>query len=256
MVFYEWKHDPQFRAAVGQDMQKIELQGAFEGCPIPTLIMEGKWDLTWNTDKPEKLQKDHPGSKLVMFDASSHDPFEDEPERFFEELKGFIQGLPPIPNQDLAQWRKYLADREERLARSPAHIVRSMGYGVKSNALIAEAYTREWLNQLDDPGLLLKTGFALYDQRRYEDALAVFRKMTEQTKDNPFYLAVSLIWQGHMLDLLGRRKEAVEVYKRVADMGVTGGMEHSQFGLRYSPSPYAKERMEKPFERMENRDQN
>lgn len=55
-----------------------------------------------------------------------------------------------------------------------------------------------------------------------------------------------------MLDLMGKRKEAVEIYKRVAEMGVTGGMEHSQFGLRYSPSPYAKERMEKPFVRVEN----
>jgi hypothetical protein len=34
------------------------MTGAFLGNPIPTLILEGKWDLTWNTDKPEKLLRD------------------------------------------------------------------------------------------------------------------------------------------------------------------------------------------------------
>ena len=46
------------------------------------MIMEGKWDFTWNTDKPGILQKNHPGSQLIMFENSSHNPFQDEPEKF------------------------------------------------------------------------------------------------------------------------------------------------------------------------------
>ena len=56
-----------------------------------------------------------------------------------------------------------------------------------------------------------------------------------------------------MLDLLGRRQEAIAVYQKVADMHVGRTMEHSQYGLRYSPSEYAAERIKTPFERIENK---
>ena len=42
-----------------------------------------------------------------------------------------------------------------------------------------------------------------------------------------------------------------------ADVGIEDGEQrHDQFGLAYSPTPYAKERMSAPFTRMENRDPN
>lgn len=65
--------------------------------------------------------------------------------------------------------------------------------------------------------------------------------------------ALALIWQGHMLDLLERREEARERYRRVAEMNLDDGVMHSQYGLTYAYSPYAAERLEVPFQRIENR---
>ena len=252
-ALYEWKHDPEFRNSVGGQTQNVDLQGAFEGCPIPTIIVEGKWDLTWNTDKPKKLHENHPGAKLVFLESSSHSPFEDEPEMFFQLLRDFLEGLPDVSDQDLSQWQEHLADWRKRKESSFAHVLRTTGWGRKSNEKIAESYSKEKLDELDDPWLLLKSGFALYDLERYDDALSVFLEMATKTEGDRSILAASLVWQGHMLDLLDQREEAIAVYQRVVELNVTDSMGHSQFGMRYSPSRYAAQRVKAPFVRVENR---
>jgi tetratricopeptide (TPR) repeat protein len=103
---------------------------------------------------------------------------------------------------------------------------------------------------------LLKIGFALYDAKRYDEALGTFEKLQEVSRDNQRAQAASLIWQGHMLDLLGRRTEAVTKYQRVADMGLNSGTRQAQYGLSYEYSPYAQERVSTPFTRVENTDEN
>lgn len=253
IALYEWKHDPLFRSRVGQDAANVDLSGAFEQLPVPTLIVEGKWDLTWNTDKPKKLLRNHPNAKLVMLDHSSHSPFDDEPGEFFATLKAFVQGASPASDKDLALWRERYAKWQAAQERSPRNLLRRCGWGHKSNEAIAKSFSRDWLARLDEAGLLLKTGFALYDVGRYEDALAVFEKMSEMAKGMPPYLAISLVWRGQMLDLLGRRDEAVAIYRQAAALNVNNAMEHSQFGMRYAPSEYAAERIQTPFKRIENR---
>ena len=101
----------------------------------------------------------------------------------------------------------------------------------------------------------LDLGCALYDVRRYDEALVVFERMRRCAAASKLALseAMALIWKGHMLDLLGRREEAVRCYGQAAEMGVTDQCMHGQYGLRYSPSPYARERMSRPFERVDNR---
>ena len=90
-------------------MDKVDLTGAFEDCPIPTLVAEGTWDLTWNTDKPGILLINHPGARLVMFKCSGHNVYEDEPRKFFKMLKGFIGHLPEIPSDKARLYKEYLA---------------------------------------------------------------------------------------------------------------------------------------------------
>jgi hypothetical protein len=63
---------------------------------------------------------------------------------------------------------------------------------------------------------------------------------------------VALIWQGHMLDLLDRRDEAVARYRKAAGLDVPGEQRHDQYGLAYYPSTYARQRMDSPFVRVEN----
>jgi len=255
MARYEWKPGPDFRNDMGQSINKIDLEGAFQQCPIPTMILEGRWDLTWNTDKPEILHKNHPGSQLVMFERSSHSPFDDEPERFFQVLRDFTKGLPKISSSDISAWKAYLLTWKKKQEESPAYLLRATGNGHSSYEKISKMYSKLWLEQLNDFGSILRLGMALYDWERYEEALGAFQKLAglEDVEKDKFNYALALVWQGQMLDLLGKREEAVSIYKKVVDMNITGQQQHDQFGLVISPSPYAAERLKVPFKRIENK---
>jgi len=90
---YEWVHDEGYYEAMATSMLDFDLTGVFDDGAIPTLIVEGRWDLTWNTDKPEKLHALHPHAPLEIFQQSGHLPFNDEPERFFKLLDDYLSGL-------------------------------------------------------------------------------------------------------------------------------------------------------------------
>jgi tetratricopeptide (TPR) repeat protein len=98
-------------------------------------------------------------------------------------------------------------------------------------------------------------GFALYDARRYEEALGAFERMAVAVNADEDDRAIAVTWQGHMLDLLGRRNEAIARYQEVAGLGLESSVRFDRYGLSYAFTPYAKERIEKPFVRLENRDQ-
>lgn len=135
----------------------------------------------------------------------------------------------------------------------PAEWVNRLGWGRKSNLEIAAKYDRTWFNRVSAGGPWLKIGFALYDAQRYDEALAVFEHIEKVAGDEQRRQALALIWEGQMLDLLGRREEAVAKYRQVAGMGLDNSEQrHDQFGLAYTPSPYARERMTTPFVRVEN----
>jgi len=112
MALYEWVQDKDFGRS-GPSENEVDLLGAFEGCPIPTLILEGKWDMTWSADKPQLFHKNHPNARLVIFKESAHSIFEDEPEAFFAELQHFLSEIPAISDNDLVNWKEYLVKYEK-----------------------------------------------------------------------------------------------------------------------------------------------
>lgn len=116
---YGWKHDSGFNSIMSREMERVDLKGAFDGCPIPTMIMEGRWDLTWNTDKPGILHKNHPNARLLFFEESAHLPFDDESKKLFDALQDFVLKLPKIASSDLQQWQDYLSkwkkEKEEQV---------------------------------------------------------------------------------------------------------------------------------------------
>jgi proline-specific peptidase len=252
-ALYGWVHDDNFNGIMSRSANAADLTGCFAQCPIPTLIVEGAWDMSWNTDKPQRLAANHPNAQLVLFEESGHNPFEDEPTRFFGLLKDFLGTLREAPALQLAYWKDSISARGE----SPAVLVSHLGWGRRSNQEIASKYDKAWLDQIADVGTWLKIGFALYDVKRYDDALTAFQKMEELANTDERGRVLAMIWQGHMLDLLGRRQEAIAEYRKAADVGIEDGEQrHDQFGLAYSPTPYAKERMTTPFTRVENTDPN
>jgi tetratricopeptide (TPR) repeat protein len=156
----------------------------------------------------------------------------------------------------LATFRSDLNQWQEAWIASPAYHLRVVDWGRGASETIAAEFSPEWVDQLSSPLEFLRLGFALYDVERYEDALTVFVQHYEEGRESGDDSVMSMagIWAAHMLDLLGRRDEAVARYGEVKELGRTDTWSHSQYGLQYSFSEYADERMGAPFERIENRE--
>jgi proline iminopeptidase len=279
IALYEWDHDGDFNSKVGQSQSGIDFTGLFDNNPIPTLILEGRYDLTWNETKAGIIAANHPNGRLVIFENAGHGIYDEEPDRFFEVLEEFVTELEQVEPEELgafedelATWR---ADLEEMRESSPSYALETSGWGWNSSRDLAERYLREWLDEFDETRSFMRLGFALYDVEDYEEGLYVFERMQklatrlrlEESRDeedpgagvesSPAYSpheAMALIWQGHMLDLLGRREEAIERYRGAAEMSLDISWQHGQYGMRYSLSPYAAQRMQTPFERVTNSD--
>lgn len=127
---------------------------------------------------------------------------------------------------------------------------------------IVKLYVEPRPEPMDDAQALRELGLALYDARRYEEALAIFERMEQQhqgclsdpDRADRENRALAIIWQAHMLDLLGRRSEAVAKYVKIVDMKPEGGVSQDDYGLRFWFTPYARERITVPFTRVERRD--
>ena len=138
MARYEWKHDSAFRESICATFGEFDFRGLFEGCPVPSVILEGKYDLTWGADKAEKFHACHPGAKLVMFDRSGHGPFMDEPDKFFSVLREFMRSLPGKDAAKIAAWKKSVADcvadRPRKLVAEAASASDSVTFRTKEPA--------------------------------------------------------------------------------------------------------------------------
>ncbi len=163
-----------------------------------------------------------------------------------------MRSLPEPAPSDLAAWKDRLARQKAKEEASFAYLIRSAGWGRAGSEKIAKLYSEPQLGELDDATLLIRVGFALYDTERYEEALRIFRKLFDQAGQDALSQGVALVWQGHLLDLLGRRDEAVQTYQKAVDLKVSGHVQHAQYNMMYSPSSYAAERIKEPFRRIEN----
>jgi len=258
IALYEWDHDRGFNGTVGQSKGGVDFTGIFDESPIPTLVLEGKWDLTWNENKAEILAGNHPNGKLVLFEKAGHGIYDEEPDRFFEVLEKFLTDLQEVPPRALAEYEKRVGSWDRQLKASPGYALARVGWGWQSSRELAEKYSQDWLRKFEDTTSFLRVGFALYDVESYEESATVFERMEQMasTDGNAAGACVALIWQAQMLDLLGRREEAIEVYRRAAAMNLDDTWSHGQYGMRYELGPYARTRMKVPFERIPNGDPN
>ncbi len=150
LALYGWRfdRDNDFRGGISESMDMIDLTGAFQNSPIPTLILEGEWDLTWNTDKPGVIQSNHPDAELIMFNESGHTPFADEPIKFYRTLKTFLRSLPTIAESDISSYQDYLVDWEIERKKGPVYMVRTQGDDRDSYRTLVDSYSRSWIPEL------------------------------------------------------------------------------------------------------------
>jgi len=153
IALYEWDHDGDFNGVVGQSQAGIDFTGIFDDNPIPTLILEGKYDLTWNETKAGILAGNHPNGRLVLFENAGHGVYDEEPDRFFEVLEEFVTTLPEVAPDALASYAGTLAawraDLEEMRESSPTYALETSGWGWNSSRDLAARYSRDWLDQFD-----------------------------------------------------------------------------------------------------------
>jgi tetratricopeptide (TPR) repeat protein len=92
----------------------------------------------------------------------------------------------------------------------------------------------------------LKVAILLYDGRHYAEALEAFGEL-EQSKTSMMRFT-ALVWQGHLLDLLGRRADAIAKYKAALATPGEPKMQHSQYQMTLDKK-WVEERIRTPFTR-------
>jgi len=99
-ALHDFIADPSYSS----DWAAYNFENVFIECPIPTLIMEGKYDVVWNVDRPAIMGEFHPNAKVVVFETSGHNIFADEPARFVDEIKKWSGTIESASEHQLAKW--------------------------------------------------------------------------------------------------------------------------------------------------------
>ena len=108
-----------------------------------------------------------------------------------------------------------------------------------------EAYRQARDMNTEDAGTWIKLALTLYDGRYYQEALELIARLERTNPDARFF---ALVWQGHVLDLLGRRTQAVARYQEALKMPGSPSMQHGQYNMTIDKQ-WVQERLKTPFER-------
>ena len=107
-ALYEWDHDGDFNSVVSRSQERFDLTGAFENNPIPTLVLEGEWDLTWGEKKRDVLAGNHPQARYLLFENAGHSIYKEQPDTFFRVLAEFLGALRPVPPAAIGAYQEEL----------------------------------------------------------------------------------------------------------------------------------------------------
>ncbi len=118
---------------------------------------------------------------------------------------------------------------------------------VKSGEKAKEAYKKACKVGLKSGPLWFKLGLTLYDGEFYDEAFEAFKR-TRELSSEPIFIFAGTVWQGHVLDLLGRRDEALNCYQEAKEIAVEGEIHLDQYGLIINKK-WVEERLKSPFRR-------
>ncbi|MFC1843072.1 alpha/beta fold hydrolase [Candidatus Dependentiae bacterium] len=215
---YEWQPTPGFREVIQVDANKINLAGKFDDFEIPTLITEAKWDLMWwNPDRAEIMRKNHPHARLEMFEKSGHAIFADEPKKFFDLAKMFVKQSSKkkiaIKPGNRLEWPEPMSDLGFKLKMAAL-----LEDKTKKDNIFLDVYEQALRENITDSSVWNNLSYHFICKKDAEKALLALERLESSLeKEGPNawrrwnYLVKA--WQGHMLDLLGRRQEALVCYK-------------------------------------------
>ncbi len=92
----------------------------------------------------------------------------------------------------------------------------------------------------------LKIALLLYDGKHYPEALEAFANL--ETSPTPILKFTALVWQGHILDLTGKRAEALAKYEAALKLPGEPSMQHGQYNLTINKQ-WVQDRLKTPFTR-------
>ena len=95
--------------------------------------------------------------------------------------------------------------------------------------------------------LVFKLAMVMCDGGQYPEALEAFERAA-QSSPEPSYRFAALVWQGHVLDLMGKRAEAVARYEAALKVEGTPSMRHSQYNMTVNKA-WVQERLKTPYQR-------
>ena len=81
---------PHVQLVVEPRDQQLHLAQPHDLVRLPVLVITGRYDMNVAPVIAWKIHKAIPGSRLVIFERSSHLPFLEEPERFKREVEDFL----------------------------------------------------------------------------------------------------------------------------------------------------------------------
>ena len=99
-----------------------------------------------------------------------------------------------------------------------------------------------------DAGTWFRLGLQLYDGEYYNEALEAFMRGREAGKENIVGYYCSILWQGHILDILGHREEALACYREALEHYPHDGIEHEHYNMVVDRQ-WIEERLQTPFRR-------
>ncbi|MDD5765133.1 MAG: alpha/beta fold hydrolase [Candidatus Marinimicrobia bacterium] len=103
-------YDIVFDPAYSSDFDQYYFENAFDNCPIPTLICEGKYDSVWSDKKVSLFRKNHPNAQFKAFKKSSHNIYSDEPELFVETITRWGKSLKTADTEKISAWQNQTSE--------------------------------------------------------------------------------------------------------------------------------------------------
>jgi len=101
--------------------------------------------------------------------------------------------------------------------------------------------------KLTDDFSWFKLGLVLYDGHHQPEALEAFRQAAQVAGDTSIFRFGALVWQGHVLDLLGDRAQALQCYREALARSTDMSMRQDQYGITLDRK-WVEERMMTPFQ--------
>jgi len=226
---FGWDHDRRLREEIFQREWPI-LTGAFKFCPIPTLIVEGKNDLTWGEGKDQALLENHPGAQLVTIDRAAHVVWRDRPEIFFRELKKFLS-LIDSTKIDIRKWQKYLDKWKTRKEKRRLDEEKKTQEYFRRNyrQLSQENIDWKWSDEIDIWRLLelMKANFMM---KKYSRCCRILKSMADYHGKKEIEFLID-VWSGIIFDCLGNRMSAKRSFQEALGLEFTGTIVVDEFDL-------------------------